>query len=464
MFSRVLIANRGEVAVRVIRACRELGIQSVAIYSKADRDSLHVRLADDAICVGNAPSSESYLNIPAIISAAEIADVEAIHPGWGFLAENAHFAEICESCQIKFIGPKPESIRLAGDKSMARQVMRKAGVPIIPGSKEVVKDQDEAFRLAKKLGYPVIIKAAAGGGGKGMKVAHNDGKLISAFLTAQAEAEAAFGNRSVYIEKYVKEPRHIEIQVLADSHGNILHLGERDCSIQRRHQKLIEECPAPGLGEKLRKRIGETAVRVAKAVQYENAGTVEFLLDSDENFYFMEMNTRLQVEHPVTEMVTGIDLVKAQIAVAVGEKLKWSQSEIKFEGHAIECRINAEDPDRDFLPSPGKIESLIFPGGPGVRVDSHVYPGYVIPPYYDSLIAKIIVHGPSRNEAIVVMQRALRETVIAPVKTTISLHEKILNRPRFRQGKVGTNFIDTQFAASKIGTLEERGEEETTTE
>jgi len=459
LFSRILIANRGEVAVRVIRACRELGIQAVAVYSKADRDSLHVRLADDAICIGEAPSSESYLNVPSIISAAEIADVEAIHPGWGFLAENAHFAEICESCQIKFIGPKPESIRLAGDKSMARNVMRKANIPIIPGSKEVVKDQEEAFRLAKKFGYPVIIKATAGGGGKGMKVAHNDGKLISAFLTAQAEAEAAFGNRSVYIEKYVKEPRHIEVQILADSHGNVIHLGERDCSIQRRHQKLIEECPAPNLGEKLRRKIGETAVRAAKAVEYENAGTVEFLLDSDENFYFMEMNTRLQVEHPVTEMVTGIDLVKAQIAIATGEKLKWSQSDVKFEGHAIECRINAEDPDRDFLPSPGKIETLIWPGGPGIRVDSHVFAGYTIPPYYDSLIAKIIAYAPTRAEAIAVMLRALRETAIGPVKTTIPLHEKILNRPRFRQGKVGTNFIDTQFATSKIGTLEERKEE-----
>ena len=459
MFTRILIANRGEVAVRIIRACRDLGIRSIAVYSKADRDCLHVRLADDAICIGEASASESYLNIPAIISAAEVADVEAIHPGWGFLAENAHFAEICESCQIKFIGPKPESIRLAGDKSVARHVMRKAGVPIIPGSKDVVKDQDEAFRLAKKFGYPVMIKAAAGGGGKGMKVAHNDGKLISAFLTAQAEAEAAFGNRSVYIEKYVMEPRHVEIQILADRHGNVLHLGERDCSIQRRHQKLIEECPAPHLNEKLRKKMGETAIKVAKAVQYENAGTVEFLLDRDENFYFMEMNTRLQVEHPVTEAVTGIDLVKEQLRIAAGEKLKLSQSDIQFKGHAIECRVNAEDPDRDFLPSPGKIESLIFPGGPNVRVDSHVYPGYQIPPYYDSLIAKIIVHGASRAEAITMMQRALKETLIAPIKTTLALHEKILNRPRFREGKVTTNFIDTQFTTSKIGTLEEKKEE-----
>ena len=459
MFSRILIANRGEVAVRIIRACRELGIHSVAVYSKADRDCLHVRLADDAICIGEAPSSESYLNIPAIISAAEVADVEAIHPGWGFLSENPHFAEICDSCQIKFIGPKPESVRLAGDKMMARQVMRKAGIPIVPGSKEVIKDQDEAFRLAKKFGYPVIIKASAGGGGKGMKVAHNDGKLISAFLTAQAEAEAAFGNRNVYMEKYLKEPRHVEVQIFADSHGNVVHLGERDCSIQRNHQKLLEESPAPHLGEKLRKKLGETAVKVAREVKYENAGTVEFLLDSDESFYFMEMNTRLQVEHPVTEMVTGIDLVKAQIWVAAGEKLKWSQADIKFSGHSIECRINAEDPDRGFLPSPGKIETLRFPGGPGVRVDSHLFPGYLVPPYYDSLIAKIIVHAPSRPEAIAVMQRSLKETVIGPVRTTVGLHEKILNRPRFRQGKVTTNFIDTQFTASKIGVLEEKAEE-----
>lgn len=459
MFSRILIANRGEVAVRIIRACRELGIHSVAVYSKADRESLHVKLADDAICIGEAPSSESYLNIPAIISAAEVADVEAIHPGWGFLSENPHFAEICESCQIKFIGPKPESVRLAGDKMIARQVMRKSGIPIVPGSKEVVKDQDEAFRLAKKFGYPVIIKASAGGGGKGMKVAHNDGKLISAFLTAQAEAEAAFGNRSVYMEKYLKEPRHVEVQILADSHGNVIHLGERDCSIQRNHQKLLEESPAPHLGEKLRRKLCEMAVKVAREVKYENAGTVEFLLDSDENFYFMEMNARLQVEHPVTEMVTGIDLVKAQILIASGEKLKWSQADIKFSGHSIECRVNAEDPDRGFLPSPGKIETLRFPGGPGVRVDSHIFPGYWVPPYYDSLIAKIVVHAPNRPEAIAVMQRSLKETVIGPIRTTVGLHEKILNRPRFRQGKVSTNFIDTQFTASKIGVLEEKVEE-----
>lgn len=454
MFSKVLIANRGEVAVRVIRACRELGIHTVAVFSKADRESLHVKLADEAICIGEAPASESYLNIPALISAAEIADVEAIHPGYGFLAENAHFAEICESCQIKFIGPKPESIRMAGDKSVARQEMRKVGVPIIPGSKGTVKDQEEALRIAKKFGYPVMCKAAAGGGGKGIKVAHNDGKLISAFLTAQAEAEAAFGNRSVYIEKYIREPRHIEVQILADSRGNIMHLGERDCSIQRRHQKLIEESPAPGFHAKLRRKIGEAAIKAARAFKYENAGTIEFLVDADDNFYFMEMNTRLQVEHPVTEMVTGIDIVKEQILIAAGEKLTISQDKLQFRGHALECRINAEDPDDQFLPSPGRIETWIIPGGPNIRVDSHGYAGYRVPPYYDSMIAKFIAHGKDRQEAIAIMLRALKETTIGPIKTTLSLHEKILNRPRFRQGAVTTNFIDTYFGSSKIEAVE----------
>ncbi len=456
MFSKILIANRGEVALRIIRACREMGIQSVVVFSKADRNSLPVKLADEAICIGEAPSSESYLNIPALISAAEIADVEAIHPGYGFLAENAHFAEICESCQIKFIGPKPESIRMAGDKSVARLEMEKAGVPIIPGSKGSVKNQEEALRIAKKFGYPVVCKAAAGGGGKGIKVAHNDGKLISAFLTAQAEAEAAFGNREVYIEKYLKEPRHIEIQIMADSRGNIVHLGERDCSVQRRHQKLIEESPAPGFSAKLRKKIGEAAIKAARAFKYENAGTIEFLVDLDENFYFMEMNTRLQVEHPVTELVTGIDIVKEQIMVALGEKLSFTQDKVEFRGHAIECRINAEDPDNQFLPSPGKIETLILPGGPKVRVDSHVYPNYSIPPYYDSMIAKFIAHGKDRQEAISIMLRALKESTIGPIKTTIPLHEKILKTPRFRQGGVSTNFIDTQFTTAKIEPVEEK--------
>ncbi|MBN1688483.1 MAG: acetyl-CoA carboxylase biotin carboxylase subunit [Candidatus Omnitrophica bacterium] len=458
MFSKILIANRGEIAVRVIRACREMGIQSVAVFSKADRESLHVKLADDAICIGESPSSESYLNIPALISAAEIADVEAIHPGYGFLAENAHFAEICESCQIKFIGPKPESIRLAGDKSVARQTVQKVGIPVVPGSKGSVKNQEEALRLAKKFGYPVAIKAAAGGGGKGIKVAHNDGKLISAFLTAQAEAEAAFGNRSVYVEKYIKEPRHIEVQILADERGNIIHLGERDCSVQRRHQKLIEESPAPGINQKLRRRLGEAAIKAAKAFKYASAGTIEFLVDEDQNFYFLEMNTRLQVEHPVTEMVTDIDLVKQQIQIAAGEKLKITQDKVVFEGHAIECRVNAEDPDNEFRPSPGKIATWIIPGGPNVRVDSQGYAGYVIPPFYDSMIAKIIAHGKDRQDAISIMLRALRETIIDPIKTTIPLHIKILDRPRFRQGAVATNFIDTHILPGKIEPTEKTGE------
>jgi acetyl-CoA carboxylase biotin carboxylase subunit len=455
MFSKIMIANRGEVAVRVVRACRELGIRSVVVFSKADRDSLAVKLADDAICIGEAPSSASYLNIPALISAAEIADVEAIHPGYGFLAENAHFAEICESCQIKFIGPKPESIRLAGDKAVARQEMIKAGVPVIPGSKGVIKTQEEALRIAKKFGYPVAVKAVAGGGGKGIKVAHNDGKLISAFLTAQAEAEAAFGNREVYIEKYLKEPRHIEVQILADSAGNVIHLGERDCSVQRRHQKLIEESPAPNVNPKIRRKIGEAAVRAAKAFKYENAGTIEFLLDEDEQFYFMEMNTRLQVEHPVTEMVTGIDIVREQIRIAAGEKMSLTQDKVVFRGHAMECRINAEDPDNQFCPSPGKILELIMPGGPNVRVDSQAFAGYSIPPYYDSMIAKIIAHGKDRQDCIAIMQRALRDVIINPIKTTVSLHEKILKMPRFRQGAVATNFIDTNVFPGKLDEVQE---------
>lgn len=450
MFSKILIANRGEIAVRVIRACRELGIQTVAVFSKADRDSLHVTLADEAICVGEAPSSESYLNIPSLISAAEIADVEAIHPGYGFLAENAHFAEICESCQIKFIGPKPESIRLAGDKSVARMEMKKAGVPIIPGSKGTVADQEEALRVAKKLGYPVIIKASAGGGGKGIKIAHNDGKLISAFLTAQTEAEAAFGNRDVYLEKCIEETRHIEVQIMADSFGNVVHLGERDCSVQRRHQKLIEESPAPGLSGKIRRKLGEAAIRAAKGFKYENAGTIEFLIDDNDEFYFMEMNTRLQVEHPVTEMVTGLDLVKEQLRVASGEKLSFSQMDVKFQGHAIECRINAEDPDNNFMPSPGQIETWQMPGGPRIRIDSNGYAGYVIPPFYDSMLAKLIAYGSNRQEAIAVMLRALREMKIGPIKNTVSLHEKILSNPRFRQSGVNTKFIENViFGAGK---------------
>jgi len=450
MFKRILIANRGEVAVRIIRACRDLGIQSVAVFSKADKESLHVRLADDAICIGEAPASESYLNIPAIISAAEVADVEAIHPGYGFLAENAHFAEICESCQIKFIGPTPESIRLAGDKANAREEMMKAGVPVIPGSKHIIKNQEEALKVAKRLGYPVICKAVAGGGGKGIKYAHNDGKLISAFLTAQAEAEAAFGNRNVYIEKAIKEPRHIEVQILSDGKGNVIHLGERDCSVQRNHQKLIEEAPAPNLSKKLRQKIGEAAVRAAKAFKYQSAGTIEFLVDEDENFYFMEMNTRLQVEHPVTELITGVDVVKEMILLAAGEKMTLTQDKVNFRGHAIEVRINAEDPDNGFMPSPGRIDTWMVPGGPNVRIDSHGYAGYSIPPYYDSMIAKFIAHGRDRQEAIAIMLRALKETTIGPIKTTVPLHQKILNTPRFRQGGVSTKFIETHLLPTKI--------------
>ncbi len=449
MFSKILIANRGEVAVRIIRACRELGIQTVAVFSKADRDSLHVRLANDAICIGEAPSSESYLNIPSIISAAEIADVEAIHPGYGFLAENPHFAEICESCQIKFIGPSPEAIRLMGDKSLARDTMHKAGLPLVPGSKGIVKDQEEALKVAKKLTYPVIIKAKAGGGGKGMKVAHNDGTLVSAFLTARAEAEAAFGNPEVYIEKYVKAPRHIEIQIVADSHGHILHLGERDCSIQRRHQKLLEEAPAH-IPKKLRHKMCEAAIRAAKVVNYQNVGTVEFLVDEDEKFYFMEMNTRLQVEHPVTELITGVDIVKEQIRIAQGEKLSFSQDQVEPRYAAIECRINAEDSENNFLPSPGRINKLNFPGGPNVRVDSHVYPGYEIPPYYDSIIAKIITWGRNREEAIGTMQRVLDETEVGPVKTTLPLHKRIMTNPAFLKGKYNTLFIEKLLETGKV--------------
>lgn len=442
MFSKILIANRGEIALRIIRACKELHIKTVAVYSKADRDSLHVRFADEAVCIGDSPSKDSYLNIPAVISAAEITDVEAIHPGYGFLAENAHFAEICESCNITFIGPTPQTIRSMGDKVAARETMRKIGVPITPGGNNVIKSKDEALRIAKKIRYPVIIKAAAGGGGRGMRVCHNDVSLVSSFTMAQNEAEAAFGRADVYIEKYIDNPRHIEFQILADNYGHIIHLGERDCSIQRRHQKLLEESPSPALNEKLRKKMGEMAVKGARAVNYRGAGTIEFLLDSTGSFYFMEMNTRVQVEHPVTEMVTGIDIVKEQILVAMGEKLKVKQENVVIKGASIECRINAEDPENNFLPSPGKIETLNLPGGPGVRVDTHIYPGYVIGPFYDSMVAKLIVHGKSREEAISIMLRALDEFYVSPIKTTIALHKEILNHPNFIKGTVSTSFLE----------------------
>ncbi|MBU0633840.1 MAG: acetyl-CoA carboxylase biotin carboxylase subunit [Candidatus Omnitrophica bacterium] len=442
MFSKILIANRGEIALRIIRTCKEMDIRTVAVYSEADADSLHVQFADEAVCIGPGPSATSYLNIASIMSAAEITDVEAIHPGYGFLAENAHFAEICESCHITFIGPTSENIRLMGDKMVAKDTMRKAGIPVIPGSKDVVTDKDEAIKIAKKIRYPVIVKAASGGGGRGMRIAHNDVRLVSSIITAQAEAEANFGSSSVYLERYFEKPRHVEVQILADKHNHILQLGERDCTIQRRHQKLIEETPSPSLDPKLRKKLAETAIRAAKAANYVNAGTIEFLVDTDGSFYFMEMNTRIQVEHTITEMVTGIDLIKEQIRIAAGKKLKYSQDAVKLQGAAIECRINAEDPENDFRPCPGKIEHLHIPAGRGVRVDSHVYSGYIIPPYYDSLIAKLIVHGKDRIEAIKIMQRALDEFIISPIKTTIPFHKKVVNNNEFARGIYFTDFVE----------------------
>ncbi|MFZ2385252.1 MAG: acetyl-CoA carboxylase biotin carboxylase subunit [Candidatus Omnitrophota bacterium] len=449
MFSKILIANRGEIALRIIRACRELGIKTVAVFSEADRNSMHARMADESICIGKAASSGSYLNIPAIISAAEIADVEGIHPGYGFLSENSHFAEICESCKITFIGPTTENIRLMGDKMVARLSMQKAGLPIVPGSAAVIEKKEEAVKIAKKIGYPVIIKAASGGGGKGMRICHNDISLMSSLMVAQQEADKNFGNPNVYIEKYLDKPRHIEIQLLADKYGKTLYLGERDCSIQRRHQKLLEESPSPVIDAKLRKRLGELAVKGVKSVNYVSAGTMEFLLDAHNNFYFMEMNTRIQVEHPVTEMVTGIDLIKEQLKIACGERLLMHQEDIKLCGAAIECRINAEDPEKNFMPCPGKIETLFLPGGPGIRVDTHIYQGYEISPHYDSLVAKIIAHGRNRQEAIRIMQRALSEFTIAPIKTTIPFHQRLLEDPHFLKGDISTHFVQDMYKEGK---------------
>ncbi len=446
MFSKILIANRGEIALRIIRTCREMGIRTVAVYSEADIDSLHVKLADEAVCIGEAPGIKSYLNIPAIISAAEITDVEAIHPGYGFLAEDAHFAEICESCNITFIGPRPETMRLMGDKLAAKNTVKRVGLPVIPGSNKVIKSKDDALAVAKKMKYPVILKAAAGGGGRGMRICHNDVRLISALLTAQREAEATFGSSDIYIEKYIEGPRHIEVQLIGDSKGNVVHLGERDCSIQRRHQKIIEESPSPALNEKTRKRICELAVKAARSVNYAGAGTIEFLLDKNNNFYFMEMNTRIQVEHPVTEMVTGIDLLREQIAVASGKKLSVKQENVKLNGWAIESRINAEDPDNGFMPCPGEITAYIPPGGRGVRLDTHVCAGYAIPPYYDSMIGKLITWGSTRTEAIDIMKRALEEYTIKPVKTTIPFLRKIFNDPAFVKGDITTRFIERFLA------------------
>jgi acetyl-CoA carboxylase biotin carboxylase subunit len=442
MFERVLIANRGEIAVRIIRSCKELGVKTVAVYSQADETSLHVQLADEALCIGPAAAKDSYLKISNIISAAEVADVDAIHPGYGFLSENAHFAEICKKCNIAFIGPSPENIRMMGDKAVARQTMQKAGVPVTPGS-NVVQNKDEALKIAEKLGYPVLIKAVAGGGGKGMRVARNDVSLVQNFMTASNEAERAFGNAAVYIEKYIESARHIEVQVMADQHRNVIHLGERDCSLQRRHQKLVEEAPSPGLTHDQRKRIHRAAVKAAESVGYRNAGTIEFLFDQKSgNFYFMEMNTRIQVEHPVTEEITGTDLIREQLRVAAGEKLALRESDVKFHGHAIEFRINAENPAKNFTPSPGLVKAVHFPGGPGVRVDSHVYSGYEISPYYDSMIGKLIVHAPTRNEAIARMARALAEFQIDGVATTVPLGQALLNDARFARGEYNTQFLE----------------------
>lgn len=441
MFHKVLIANRGEIALRVIRACKELGIKTVAVYSTADRDSLHVKLADESVCIGPAPSLQSYLNINAIISAAELTDAEAIHPGYGFLSENAAFAEICENCGITFIGPSSQSMRIMGDKISARQAVIKENVPILPGTKEGVNDVNEAVKIAKKIGFPVIIKATAGGGGRGMKIVHSPAALPNAFATARAEAQAGFGNPEVYIEKYCEKPRHVEIQIMADKHGNVIHLGERDCSIQRRHQKIIEESPCPVMTPALRKAMGDAAVRASKAVGYDSVGTVEFLVDKDLNFYFMEMNTRVQVEHPVTEMVTGIDIVREQIRSAAGLKLRYKQSDIKLHGHAIECRINAEDPVK-FTPSPGKIVGYHTPGGLGVRIDSFVYDQYSVVPHYDSLIAKLIVHAETGEDAIRRMARALDEYIIEGIKTTISFHKRIMDNKDFMEGNVDTGFLE----------------------
>jgi acetyl-CoA carboxylase biotin carboxylase subunit len=447
MFKKILIANRGEIALRIIQACRELGIRTVAVHSTADRDSLHVTYADEDICIGPPPSKASYLNISAILSAAEITGADAIHPGYGFLAENAHFAEVLQECRIGWIGPRPEVIRLMGDKAKARQTAAAAGVPVLPGSQEPLQDAEEARRFAAEVGYPVILKAAAGGGGRGMRIVHSEGEIASQFSTAREEAEKAFGDGSIYLEKYLVEPRHIEFQVFGDHHGKVIHLGERECSIQRRHQKLIEESPSPALTPEMRERMGAAAVALCEAVRYENAGTIEFLLDSDGRFYFMEMNTRIQVEHPVTEMVTGIDLVKLQVQVSSGDRLE-IRNGLKPRGHAIECRVNAEHPDT-FAPSPGKLKTFHLPGGPGTRVDTHGYEDYVIPPYYDSLVAKLIVHDRSREEAIARMSRALDFFVVEGIHTTIPLHQRILRDPEFAAGRLSTRFMERFLQRAK---------------
>ncbi len=449
MFSKILIANRGEIAVRIIRACRELGVQTLAVYSEADADSLHVRLADEAICIGKAPSNESYLKIDRIISAAEIGDVDAIHPGYGFLSENAHFAEVCESCNIKFIGPKPASIRSMGDKAIARETAKKAGVPTTPGSAGAIESEQAALKIAKQIGYPVMIKAVAGGGGRGMRPAHNDVSLVQGFLAAKMEAEKAFGNGALYMEKLIENPHHIEFQILADQHGNVVHVGERDCSIQRRHQKLLEESPSPILSADLRKKMGKASIKLAESVHYEGAGTIEYLVDDKGNFYFMEMNTRIQVEHPVTEEVYGVDLVREQIKIAAGIPLDKMFYDLEPKRHSIEMRINAEDPAHNFRPSPGKITFYYPSGGPGVRVDSHIYAGYSIPPHYDSMVAKLIVSAKDRKSAIERMARALDEFMIQGVQTTIPFGQMILQDPDFRRGEYSTHFVERLMLQQK---------------
>src|SRR3954466_10311194 len=445
MFEKILVANRGEIAVRIIRACKELNIRTVAVYSDIDSSSMHVQMADEAICIGKAPSSESYLRIDRIVSAAEVTDVDAIHPGYGFLSENAHFAEVCESCNIRFIGPNSRAMTALADKAVSRALAKKVGVPTPPGSDGLVENEKDALVVAKRIGYPVMIKAIAGGGGRGMRVAHNDISLIKGYHTARSEAEKAFGNSGVYVEKFIENPHHIEFQILADNRGNVIHLGERDCSIQRRNQKVIEETPSPLIENKfpkLRKEMGKAAVKIAQLAHYTNAGTVEFIVDDHGNFYFLEVNKRIQVEHPITEEVTGVDLVKQQIMIAMGEPLRITQSDVHIRGHAIECRINAEDPFDDFRPSPGRIEMYYSPGGRGVRVDSHAYAGYTIPPHYDSMIGKLITFGKDRREAMDKMSRALSEFMLTGVKTTISFQQAILQDPNFRRGVYSTNFIE----------------------
>jgi acetyl-CoA carboxylase biotin carboxylase subunit len=448
-FSKILIANRGEIALRVLRTCEEMGIATVAVHSTVDRHALHVQLADEAVCIGEPPSNRSYLNIPNIIAAALTRNATAIHPGYGFLAENARFAEICADHQIVFIGPSPEAIRAMGDKSTAKSTMQRAGVPTIPGSNGLVADEAIAKELADKIGYPLMIKATAGGGGRGMRLVRDPEDLGKLYLAAQGEAEAAFGDGGVYLERFIDRPRHIEFQILADSYGNVIHLGERDCSIQRRHQKLLEEAPSPALSPELRHKMGMAAVLAARSINYVGAGTVEFLLDQTGSFYFMEMNTRIQVEHPVTEMITGLDLIAEQIRLAQGDRLSLSQDQVTLTGHAIECRINAEDPDHNFRPNPGRISGYLPPGGPGVRMDSHVYTDYEIPAYYDSLIGKLIVWGRDRNTAINRMRRALRECAVTGLPTTIGFHQRILDSPEFIKGKVYTNFVEQMMLANE---------------